>query len=383
MQATSSIILEPAALRNNLDFLGRLISPRARLSSVVKGNAYGHGIETFVPLAEASGVRHFSVFSADEAYRVRQCAGEGTEILVMGDLPEEALEWAVSEGIGFFAFEEGRLHEAMAAAKRAGRPAKVHVEAETGMHRTGFEPKEWPAVARLLRGHPELLAFDGLCTHFAGAESIANYVRIEAQQRQFAEALRFFEQEGLRPRLRHACCSAAAIRHPGMHLDLVRIGILQYGFWPSREIFIEYLKSRADKADPLRRVISWKSRIMSVKEVETGEFIGYGTSYLAHRPMRIGLVPVGYAHGFSRSLSNHGRVLVRGMRLSVVGMVNMNCMAIDLSDLPGAERGDEVVLIGRQGKLDISVASFGEMSDQLNYELLTRLPQAIPRRAQA
>lgn len=154
---------------------------------------------------------------------------------------------------------------------------------------------------------------------------------------------------------------------------------MQYGFWPSDETLINYLNKKEDKTDPLKRVISWKTRVMDTKEVNTGEFIGYGTTYLAHKKLKIATIPVGYAHGFSRSLSNTGRVLIHGKRVGVVGIVNMNLMTVDVTDIPETKKGDEVVLIGSQGDLSLSVASFSELSNQLNYELLTRLPNRIPR----
>ncbi len=379
MHASSRLEIEREALRTNYDFIRKFISEEVNLSSVVKGNAYGHGIELFVPLAESLGIRHFSVFSADEAYRVLQCLQHQSTIMIMGDLPEESMTWAIENDIEFFVFEEGRLHQALIVAQDVGKPAKIHVEVETGMNRTGFSKPDWKKVSQYLRAYPEYLIFQGLCTHFAGAESIANYVRVQNQKKVYKEALRYFNKRGLSPKIRHTCCSAAAMRHPDMHYDMVRIGIMQFGFWPSREVLIEYLKEKTEKIDPLKRLISWRSRVMSIKEIDTGEFIGYGTTYLAHRPMRIAMVPIGYAHGFSRSLSNQGRVILHGMRVSVVGMVNMNCIAIDISELPHVKRGDEVILIGKQGEHEISVASFGELSDQLNYELLTRLPHNIPR----
>lgn len=366
-------------MKHNFDFFRQFISDDVIISAVVKGNAYGHGLEQYIPLAESIGVRHFSVYSADEAFRVKSCSKEGSQVMVMGDLPDESMAWAIEEGIEFFVFGEDRLKHALETAQKVGKPALMHIEIETGMHRTGFEKPDWHIVAEYLNKYPEHLVFKGVCTHFAGSESIANYVRIKKQRIVYREALRFFENQGLSPELRHACCSAAAVRYPDMHLDLVRIGIMQYGFWPSREVLIEYLKDQPLKEDPLKRLISWRSRVMSIKHIDTGEFIGYGTTYLAHRPMRIAIVPIGYAHGFSRSLSNQGRALLHGMRVQVVGMVNMNCIAIDISELPDVERGDEVVLIGKQGEFEISVASFGELSDQLNYELLTRLPTSIPR----
>ena len=161
---------------------------------------------------------------------------------------------------------------------------------------------------------------------------------------------------------------------------MVRIGILQYGFFPSREVLIDYLTRHKENDYPLTRLISWKTKVMDVKSVKAGDFIGYGTSYLANANMKVASIPVGYSHGFSRSLSNQGRVLIQGKRLSVVGMVNMNMTLVDVSNLEGVQKGDEVVLIGKQGDLEISVSSFGEFSDLVNYELLTRLPSNIPRK---
>ena len=171
------------------------------------------------------------------------------------------------------------------------------------------------------------------------------------------------------------------LRYPSTHWDLVRIGILQYGFFPSRETFIEYVTQSAEPAeDPLRRIISWKSRVMDVKSVPVGQFVGYGSSYLANANIRVAQIPVGYGHGYSRNLSNQGRVLIRGHRVNVVGMVNMNLIQVDVTEVPEVAVGDEVVLIGRQGEQEISVSSFSEFSDQINYELLTRLPPSIERR---
>ena len=185
---------------------------------------------------------------------------------------------------------------------------------------------------------------------------------------------------GLQPDKCHTACSAAAMRYPDTRMDLVRIGILQYGFFPSRELQVELNHKRGIPLDPLRRIISWKSRVMDVKYVGAGEFVGYGTSYLANADMKIATIPVGYSHGYSRSLSNQGRVLIRGQRVVVVGTVNMNMISVDVTQVEGVEKGDEVVLIGQQGELEISVSSFSEFSDQVNYELLTRLPRDIPRK---
>ena len=374
---TSHIEISRSALRQNLQFLREKILDGVKISSVVKGNAYGHSIELFVPLAESSGINHFSVFSADEALRVKQVSKDNATIMTMGMLDNEELEWAIKNGIEFYVFEQNRLEAALEVAKKINVPAKVHIELETGMNRTGFDTKALPKTQKMLTDNPGLLHLKGLCTHFAGAESIANYYRIKKQKVAFKKLARQFNQQQLIPKLLHSACSAAAIRYPETKMDMVRIGILQYGLFPSREVLIYYLTRHKENDYPLTRLISWKTKVMDVKSVKAGDFIGYGTSYLANANMKVASIPVGYSHGFSRSLSNQGRVLIQGKRLSVVGMVNMNMTLVDVSNLEGVQKGDEVVLIGKQGDLEISVSSFGEFSDLVNYELLTRLPSNV------
>ena len=379
MQHTSKILLSRSALKHNLKFINQIIGANTLFSSVIKGNAYGHGIEQFVPLARDCGVNHFSVFSADEAYRVRATLAPKVPIMIMGMIDNDQLEWAIQNGIEFFVFEIDRLEQAVAVAKKMNIPAKIHIEIETGMNRTGFSVKIFSKILQFIMDESKHLVVKGLCTHFAGAESIANYHRVKKQKNSYDRAYKKMVNFGILPEFKHTACSAATIRYPKTRMDLVRIGILQYGFFPSREILIHYLTKHKEHSYPLKRLITWKSKVMNVKTVKTGEFVGYGTSYLANTDLKIATVPVGYSHGFSRSLSNQGRVLIHGHRVSVVGTVNMNMMSVDVTDLENVKKGDEVILIGKQGDLEISVASFSEFSVQLNYELLTRLPSNIPR----
>lgn len=376
---TSHLEISRSAFEENLQFLKKITEDNVIFSSVVKGNAYGHGIDMFVPLAEECGVNHFSVFCANEAYRVREVTNGSVTIMVMGMLDDYQLEWAIQHDIEFYVFDLDRLQQAIRFAKKLGKVAKIHVEVETGMNRTGFLLSELPEVVRLIESNAEHLSFRGLCTHYAGAESIANYYRVKKQKWVYQQVYKKITAHGLRPDLRHTACSAAALRYPSTQMDMVRIGILQYGFFPSKEVVVDYVTKNNIEEEVLQRLISWKSTIMDIKTVKQGEFVGYGTSYLANCDMKIALVPVGYSHGFSRSLSNKGRVLIRGARVSVVGMVNMNMMSVDITNVEGAQKGDEVVLIGRQGGLEITVSSFGEFSTQVNYELLTRLPCDLPR----
>ncbi|MBN1824955.1 MAG: alanine racemase [Candidatus Eisenbacteria bacterium] len=373
-----------SALRENLDFLRGLYGGDVLFSSVVKGNAYGHGAKVIVPLAEDCGVRHFSVFSADEALGVVDNRTAGSDVLIMGYIDDAEIAWAVEKEIGFFVFDQERLRAAGRLARRIRKPARIHLELETGLHRSGLEGEELDRVLEEITLHPDLYRVEGICTHLAGAESSANYHRIRRQIRLFEEGSDALAAKGLRPRYRHAACSAASIVYPETVLDLVRIGIAQYGFWPSEETRIHYQLDHesADSEwfeDPLRRVMRWSSRIMGVKRVPPGGFVGYGTTFLATRSLRIASVPVGYYHGFPRNLSNLGHVLVRGKRAPVTGLVNMNMMMVDVTECGAVRRGDEVVIVGRQKKAEISVQSFSALTRNVNYEVLVRIPAAIPR----
>lgn len=367
-------------MANNLDFIKQQIGDDVLISSVVKGNAYGHGIEQFVPMAEQCGIRHFSVFSTDEAFQVLEARNEESTIMIMGDIANEDLEWAIDNGIEFFVFEFERLKEAIQLAKSLHKKALIHIEVETGLNRTGFDKDSLSALVKVLNDNAAHLSLEGICTHLAGAESIANHVRIKKQLNTFNQTVKWLAKRDINPKKKHTACSAAAMTYSKTRMDMVRIGILQYGFWPGPETFIHFLgKQRAEsKQDPLRRVIKWKSTVMSTKSISRGEFIGYGNSFLAHQDMRIATVPVGYSHGYSRVLSNQGRALINNTRVGVIGLVNMNMMMLDVTDVD-VSKGDEVILIGGDNGLEISVASFGELSNQLNYELLTRLPHRIPR----
>lgn len=380
MDVTSTIEISKTAYQNNLSFIRSLIGESCTFSSVIKGNAYGHGIETFAPMAEEFGVTHFSVFSAYEAYRLKKVSNGQSTVLIMGvaDSTQE-LEWAINLAIEFFVFDLDRLQKATKIAKKLKKKAIVHIEIETGMNRTGFCVDELKDVIHFIEDNREYLNIKGLCTHFAGAESITNYFRVKKQIVTYNRIGKFFTANNITFPQQHTACSAAVINYPQTINNLVRVGIMQYGFWPSRESQMKYYTKNKININPLQPLISWKSYVMGTKSVAAGEYISYGTSVLAETEMKIATIPVGYAHGFSRSLSNQGKVIIQGNRLDVVGVVNMNMMIVDITNVPSIKKGDEVILIGEQEDVAISVASFGEMSNQLNYELLTRLPEDIPR----
>lgn len=387
MFESSYLEISKTALKNNLKYLRGRIGKDVVFSSVIKGNAYGHGIEHFLPIAEQCGVNHFSVFSAHEALRASRCKSKGSDIMIMGVIENDELEWAIRHNVSFFVFEMDRLKATVKTARKLKKKARIHLHLETGFHRMGFESEQLQEVANYVKKNQKYLEYEGISTHYAGAEGVENYLRVKTQIERYNERVNWFENEGISPKYRHTACSAAVLNYPETIMDMVRVGIAQYGFWPNQETFmknmknelIESVQNKTQFDDPLKRILSWKSKVMNVKEVDAGEFVGYGTSYLTTRKEKLAAVPIGYAHGFSRSLSNIGKVLIRGKRARVVGFVNMNAIMIDVTDIPHARKGDEVVLIGNQKKDSISVASFSELSNHLNYELLTRLPSNIPR----
>lgn len=381
---SSIVTLSERAYARNIRFLRNAIGPGPRFCSVIKGNAYGHSIAAMVPLAERQGVDYFAVFSSDEAaMALRARTRPGTDIMIMGFIAPRDLGWAIENGISFFVFDLDRIRDAGEVAAGLGRPARIHLELETGLNRTGLEEDELVEAVAHIRAHPERFEVEGICTHYAGAESEANYRRIHAQIQRFDELEQRVRGEDVQPKYRHTACSAAALVYPETRLDLVRIGIAQYGFWPSQETRLRYRlqagKEEPPSRDPLRRVMRWTSHVMDVREYGPGHYLGYGMSYLTTRQQRIAAVPVGYHHGFSRGLSNLGYVLIRGRRAPVVGSVNMNMLLAEITGNNEVTPGDEVVIIGKQERREISVGSFGDLTGHLNYEILARIPIIIPR----
>ena len=381
MISGSYIELSTSALRRNIHYLKKRIGPSVRLVSVIKGNAYGHGIEAFLPLAEQCGLHAFAVSDATEAERALRVKRPGTDLMIMNMIDTRDLSWAIEHDISYYVFDVNRLAASLEAARRCEKPARIHIEVETGFNRTGFKEEQLEDVMEFCRTHRHALTLEGVCTHFAGAESIANYYRIQGQKERFYRIRERFVAAGLRPRYFHAASSAATLTYPDTRSDMVRCGISMYGFWPSKETRIHIMLSKETQfnRDPLQQVMTWKSSVISLNHIPAGEHVGYGTSYLTDTPTTVAIVPVGYYHGYSRNLSNLGEVLIHNRKAPVVGMVNMNMILVNVNGVPGVEAGDEVVLIGRQGKQKITVGSFSDLAQYVNYEMLIRLPYEIPR----
>ncbi|WP_258104779.1 alanine racemase [Marinoscillum sp. MHG1-6] len=378
---SSRIELSQSSLSKNINFIRKKVGQGVRISSVVKANAYGHGIDQFVKMAEKAGVDHFATASAFEAEEVLQVKSPDSDVMIMGILYDEDIEWAIEHGIEFYVFNYDRLPLVLEKAKRLEKQAKVHIEVETGANRTGLPAKEFSKTLSFLKKNSGSVKFIGLCTHFGGAESFANLFKIESQHNRYKEFLKQCKQKKVQPEIRHIACSAAALAYKDTVYDMVRIGVAQYGFWPSPDIYYTHLQETGSRSDgALKRIFTWKTDVMDIRNVDAGEFIGYGTAYQATQDMRVAVMPLGYSNGYPRAQSNRGFVLIKGKKAPIVGLINMNLFMVDISHIDEVEVGDEVVLVGRQKNNTINISSFTQVTQLLNNEMLSRLPAAIPRK---
>jgi alanine racemase len=364
--------VDTGALRRNAARFAALVAP-ARLGAVVKANGYGHGL---VPVARAleDVAARLMVYSGDEALALR-AAGNSAELLVLGPVEPASLAALHQANVAITLWDEGAFARDIARVGAAlGRPYDVHAKVDTGVTRLGLEPAR-TATALEAYGRDPALRLRGVYTHLAAAEELESQFTLQ-QLATFEAALAPIDAE-LRARgvLRHAAATAAAILFPKLRLDFVRIGIGLYGIWPSPET-----EAAANGMLELEPALSWTSELVVVREVEAGRSIGYGCTFRTARPSRIGVVPIGYAEGVPRALSNRGAMLVNGRRAPIVGRVCMNMTFLDVTDVPQAQPGSRVTLVGRDGTTSISANEFGEWADTIGYEIVARLPEAIPRR---
>jgi alanine racemase len=364
--------IDTGALRRNAARFATLVAP-ARLGAVVKANGYGHGL---VPVARAleDVAARVLVYSGDEALALR-AAGSEAELLVLGPVEPASLAALHQANVAITLWDEGAFARDIARVGAAlGRPFDVHAKVDTGVTRLGLEPAR-AAVALEAYGRDPALRLRGVYTHLAAAEELESQFTLQ-QLATFETALAPLDAE-LRARgvQRHAAATAAAILFPKLRLDFVRVGIGLYGIWPSPET-----EAAASGTLELEPALAWTSELVVVRDVEAGRSVGYGCTFHTARPSRIAVVPIGYAEGVPRALSNRGAMLVHGKRAPIVGRVCMNMSFLDVTDVPQAQPGSRVTLIGRDGSASISANEFGEWADTIGYEIVARLPEAIPRR---
>ena len=357
------------AIARNLAEIRRVVGSRVAIMAVVKANAYGHGLKMVARTLADAGADWLAVATPEEAFELCELDLK-PPLLILGHTPKEAMVEAVSKGVRLTLYSPSQLKDLAAAARQAGRPAKVHVEVDTGMGRLGFLPGPAGVEQILAASRQPEVQVEGIFTHFACADEADKTYTLE-QQCRFEKVLGELRRAGVCFRYRHAANSAAVIDLPQTYYDMVRPGLALYGLYPSPQV-------RKDRLN-LEPAMSLKARIIFLKEVPAGTPISYGRTYVTDRRSFIATLPLGYADGYSRLLSNRGVVLVRGRRAPVVGRVCMDHVMIDVTDIPEVAEGDEVVLFGRQGEGFLPVEDLAEKMGTISYEVLCLVGERVPR----
>ncbi|MFH1086361.1 MAG: alanine racemase [Chloroflexota bacterium] len=357
------------AIAGNLRRLAEIVGPRVSLMAVIKANAYGHGAARVARMALNNGVAWLGVACLGEALALRE-AGVTAPILNLGYTPPWQARSAVLHGVTCTVFSLEVARALARAAADLGRGAQVHLKIDTGMGRLGLLPDEAPEVARQIAALPGL-ELDGVLTHLSAADD-PDLSYSEWQLDRFDAVLAALRAEGLAPRWVHAANSAALLRLPRSRYNLVRPGIALFGLSPSASVPLPA---------GLRAALQWKCQVAQVKELPAGSYVGYGRAFAAQRPTRIAVIPVGYADGFRRAPNHWGQVLVRGQRAPIVGRVCMDQTMLDVTDIPGVRAGDEVVLIGEQGRERLTVDEVAARLGTINYEVVSGIQTRVPRMA--
>jgi len=370
------IEVDAGALRNNVREFRRRLGPGVALGAVVKSNAYGHGLLEVAPLVKEAGADWLCVNSLEEAVRLREADHEG-KVLIMGHVARSGLEEVVLRDLRTMVYSQETLGALDELASGHRRRVFLHLKVETGTNRQGIVEAELPAFLERIRAS-EWLTLEGLATHFANIEDTTDHSFAESQIAAFHRMEKLVGEGAESTPIRHTACSAAAILFTRTHMDLARIGISLYGLWPSRETYVSCLERGETKLD-LRPVMTWKSRVIQLKDVDEGGYVGYGCSYRTTRATRIAVLPVGYHEGYDRSLSGAAHVLVRGKRAPVLGRICMNMCMVDVTDIPGAGVEDEVVLLGTQEDERVTAEQLAAWCGTISYEIVSRIHPSLPR----
>jgi len=358
-----------ANLRHNLRVVQRAAQGRP-VWAVLKADAYGHGAKGVARTLERAGAAGMCVSLLEEGIELRE-AGIRGPVLVTGGHYGRAWGELLRHSLTPVLHDPGQV-EALADEVRFSRaePIGVHVKIDTGMSRLGVTPSELPRLAAALSAHPEV-RLEGLMTHFASADS-GDLPSIEGQLDRFDEATKALAAYGLVPAMRHAANSAALLRSERALLDLVRPGLALFGVEPC-----------PGQAPDLRPVMRVQSEIVALRDVPAGAGVGYGGTWVASRPSRIATVPIGYADGLPRALSNQGTLLVRGRRAPIAGAVSMDMTMLDVTDIDGAKVGDECCALGTQkgplGEATITAAEIAADLGTIPWEVLTNVSRRVPR----
>lgn len=363
-------------LIHNHDILRRLAGPDTELLAVVKANAYGHGLLECARVLECNGARWLGATSVEEGVALRQVCRDA-RILIMAGIWEAEADAAIEHRLTPVVWERDRLEFLDAAArKRSLEPGgfPVHLEIDTGMSRQGVSIEQLELLLdRFGPGEPSLI--EAVMTHFHSPE---NEDATQKQQHAFTRAVEMIAEGGLRPKFLSAGSSAAVFGNGKNFIanlarqigakPMLRPGLALYGYAPCFQ-----------SGSGLRPALEWKTRVVSFREIEPGTTVGYDATFTARRRTRLALLPVGYADGLNRGLSNRGSVLIRGRRAPIAGRISMDHTTVDVTDIRDAERGDEVVIIGEQGTEKITAENMANLRQTISYEVLCDVGARVPR----
>lgn len=370
--------IDKKALKNNYNAFRGLISEDCQLMAVVKSNAYGHGLVDYSLEMQKLGADFFGVDSIIEALTLRK-NGIKKPILVLGyTMPEnfnEAIKNNISLTISSFEQLEkiSRLFTSGDIARNDKIKLNIHLKIDTGMHRQGFQLDEVEKAAKYIKDQLPHINIEGIYTHFAAAKDPAFPAETNKQIEQFEEAVEIVESYGFKP-IKHTAATSGTIVFPKSNFDMVRIGIGIMGLWPSQET-----KDCFEKNFVLEPALHWKTIISEIKDIKKGESVGYDFTETLDKNSTVAILPIGYWHGYRRDLSSIGRVLVGGKRAKILGRISMDMTVIDITGIKNVKICDEVILIGKDGREEVSAYELAFLSDTSWYEIITQINPLIKR----
>jgi alanine racemase len=345
-------------LRRNLRLIRADLCPQVQLMAVVKDEAYGHGALDVVRIALEEGAMFFGLSTLEEAMALRE-DGITAPLLLLGERQQAELPWCVEHNLTVCVNEPHTVRELARVAAGRNRRVPVHLKIHTGMSRYGVR---WDEAMPLIENicAEESLLLEGVMTHFSQSdESDKGFANLQFSR--FNEVLQQMAARGIRVKHRHTCNSGGFLDLPHAHLDMVRVGILLYGVFPS---------SVCRRIPGIEPVMSVKARIAAIQKLEPGEVVGYGMRYTAPSRRRIAVLPIGYGDGFPR-VRNQGGALIHGKHAPLVGGIAMDALMVDVTDIPEARMWDEAVIMGRQGNEEITVHDMAKLKNSVSYDMLT------------
>ncbi|MEA3490088.1 MAG: alanine racemase [Candidatus Omnitrophota bacterium] len=354
------------AVRHNLSCIRGLVEGPVKIMAVVKANAYGHGICRVSRALVGDGVDYLGVATVDEALCLRE-SGIDVPVLVLGSVLEEGAKAAIEHDITLTLCDTELLRVLEDIAKTAGTRPKVHIKVDTGMGRIGIWHNEAFDFIKEVYGTGKI-DVEGIYTHFSSAGRDKMVTRMQISY--FDRVLMDMRKAGFNVKYKHAANSIAVVDWKKAHLNLVRPGILLYGVYPKESFRRDF---------SLEPVMNLKTRIVHLKETPPGRSVSYGRTYITQKHTRIATIPIGYADGYGRILSNKAEALVRGQYVRVVGMVTMDQTLLDVGHVRDVRVGDEVVLIGQQAEAAILIEKIAKLAGTIPYEILSAITERVPR----